>query len=76
MRQIWDIAWRRFSANSAVIAEINGRFIATVFYCTVLVPFGLLSALFMDPLQKRGKASGWLQREPVSDDLADARQQG
>ncbi|MCY4146264.1 MAG: hypothetical protein OXE95_11120 [Chloroflexi bacterium] len=76
MKTIWDIAWRRFSENSAIVAEMNGRFIATLFYCTILVPFGLLSALFMDPLRIKGGAVRWQEREPIPTDIDSARQQG
>ena len=47
----WQIAWDRFTINSGIVADINGRFIATLFYFTILMPFGLLSAIFMDPLR-------------------------
>ena len=77
MKRIREIAWERFSVNSAIVADINGRFIATLFYCTVMVPFGLLSALFMDPLQKRSALEArWLKREAVPADLESARLQG
>lgn len=77
MKRIREIAWERFSINSAVVADINGRFIATLFYCTVMVPFGLLSALFMDPLRKRRSIdASWLEREPVPADLKSAKEQG
>ena len=76
LKTVWAIAWRRFSENSAIAAEMNGRFIATVFYCTVLVPFGILSALFMDPLRIKGTPPRWLQREPVPTDMDSARRQG
>ena len=55
---------------------MNGRFIATLFYCTILVPFGLLSALFMDPLRIKDRSVQWQQREPVPADIDSARQQG
>ncbi len=76
MRQIWQVAWERFSINSAIVADMNGRFIATAFYFTIFVPFGLLSALFMDPLQVRRALPGWLQREPLPKDMKSAREQG
>lgn len=77
MRRIREIAWERFSINSAVVADINGRFIATVFYCSVFAPFGLLSALFMDPLRKKKSIdAGWLQREAVPADMKSAKEQG
>lgn len=77
MKRIREIAWERFSINSALVADINGRFIATLFYCSVMVPFGLLSALFMDPLRKRKSLeAGWLKREAVAADLKSAKEQG
>ncbi len=77
MKRIREIAWERFSINSAVVADINGRFIATLFYCTVMAPFGLLSALFMDPLLKRkSREVVWLKREAVPADMKSAKEQG
>ena len=77
MRRIREIAWERFSINSAEVADINGRFIATLFYCSIFAPFGLLSALFMDPLRKRKSLeAGWLKREAVPADLKSAKEQG
>ena len=82
MKKIRKIAWHRFSVNSSIIADGNGRFIATLFYFTVLVPFGLLSALMMDPLDvKKAKArkkseARWHKREAVPADIKSAREQG
>ena len=76
MKSLLEIAWDRFSVNSAIIADINGRFIATAFYFTIMTPFGLLSALFMDPLRKRKADPHWEEREPTPTDLASAREQG
>ena len=77
MKRIRDLAWERFSINSSAVADINGRFIATLFYWTVLVPFGLLSVVFMDPLRKRKTHDAkWLTREPAPADLKSAREQG
>ena len=76
MTGIWQIAWQRFSINAAIIADFNGRFIATLFYFTILVPFGLLSTIFMDPLRRKTRRSEWLQRESVATDIASAKEQG
>ena len=82
MKKIREIAWHRFNVNSSIIADGNGRFIATLFYFTVLVPFGLLSALMMDPLDiKKAKArkktsARWHRREDVPADIKSAREQG
>ena len=61
LKKLLNIAWERFSVNSAIVADLNGRFIATAFYFTIMVPFGLLSAIFMDPLRKRKGAARWAE---------------
>ena len=76
MKNLLKIAWDRFSVNSAIVADINGRFIATAFYFTIMAPFGLLSAIFMDPLRKRQGDAIWTKREPAPTDIASAREQG
>ncbi len=76
MRRVWQIGWARFSINSAIVADLNGRFIATLFYFSIMAPFGLLSAIFMDPLQRKASPDAWTQREPVPTDMASAREQG
>lgn len=76
MKKLLRLAWDRFSLNSSVVSDINGRFIATLFYFTILVPFGLLSTLFMDPLRIKSADSGWHRREPVATDIKSAKEQG
>ena len=76
MRRIGEIAWQRFSVNSAIIGDFNGRFIASLFYFSILVPFGLLSALFMDPLRRKGSDCRWLERPALPSDFKSAREQG
>ncbi|MCY4537842.1 MAG: hypothetical protein OXE52_06385 [Chloroflexi bacterium] len=75
MKKLRKIAWERFSLNSSIVADGNGRFIATLFYFTIFVPFGLLSSLFMDPLRVRKAEVAWQLREPIPTDLESAREQ-
>ena len=76
MKELWQVAWVRFSINSAIVADFNGRMIATLFYFTVFVPFGLLSTIFMDPLRRKSTDNQWLEREPVPTDVSSAKEQG
>ncbi len=76
MKEIWDIAWERFNVITSVIADGNGRFIATLFYFTIMIPFGILSSLTMDPLRIKDSDTSWLKREPVPTDIESAREQG
>ena len=71
-----QLAWDRFSLIANVVADINGRIIATLFYFTILLPFGLLSSLFMDPLHMSSAEPSWQDREPVPTDMASAKEQG
>ena len=77
-KTLLQIAWERFGVITAINGDIIGRLIATLFYFTILLPFGIISTLFSDPLQRKGAAMkpSWGQREPVKNDLEDALRQG
>jgi hypothetical protein len=78
MRELFDLAWKRLLVITSVIGDAQGRLIATLFYFTILVPFGIGARLFTDPLQQRhaGQPTTWLQRHELSTSLDDARRQG
>lgn len=72
------IAWKRLQIISAIVGDVQSRVIATLFYFTILVPFGLGSRLLSDPLRLRTsrEQSTWLDRDPIPTDMNTARQQG
>ena len=77
MNEIVQLAWDRFKIIAAIVGDVQGRVIVTLFYFTILVPFGLGSRLFGDALRLR--ASGqtqWSPRPPVQNGLEEARRQG
>lgn len=77
MRELWPIVWHRFTIISGVVADAQARTVASLFYFTILVPFGLISLLFTDPMRRRrSEQPQWLEREPVPTDLDSAREQG
>lgn len=86
MREIWDIAWHRFTIIQDVVSDANARIIAVLFYFTILMPFGIVYTLVGDPLRNKmvsgadGKPKhaglAWFEREPVPSDHDYARQQG
>ncbi len=76
MREILELAWQRFNLIGAIIGDVQSRILVTAFYFTVLVPFGLASRLFTDPLHQRASETAWIKRDPVSHELDAARQQG
>ena len=78
MREIATIAWERFKIITAIIGDVQGRLIAILFYYTILVPFGIASRLFSDPLNIRrdGSATAWLERPPIPTEIEAAQRQG
>lgn len=75
MKSIFSTAWHRFGIISSIISDTNARAIAVFFYFTFLMPFGIGSALFTDPLHIKEKPQ-WLDRHAVPNDLESAREQG
>lgn len=73
---VFSIAWKRFSLVTAIIGEVQGKVILTVFYFTILAPFGLGSRLLADPLHRKTAIQTWTRREPIPTDLESAQQQG
>ena len=76
MKTIVDLAWERFKIIAAIIGDVQGRMIATLFYFTVLVPFGLASRVFSDPLHLKPPTTAWIDRAPVPEQLEAAQRQG
>jgi hypothetical protein len=69
--------WSRWRELSQKAADVQARVLLTVFYFTVMVPFGLVFGLMKDPLRIKHRPSGsyWVERKPVSEALADAQRQ-
>lgn len=75
LKDILQLAWKRLLVITAVIGDVQGRLIALLFYFTILVPFGIGSRLFSDPLHIKTQTR-WLERPLVPSTLEDARKQG
>ena len=73
--QLLKFAWKRFTLIAEIMGEVNGRVLVTAFYFTILVPFGLISKLLTDPLNRKTPPS-WIERQPLKRDLESARNQG
>ncbi len=72
LKKFWS-GWKRFGH---FMGDMLARVVLTVFYFTILLPFGLLTSLFGDPLNIRSKSKpNWLKRETGDRSLAEARRQ-
>ena len=69
--------WSRWRELSQKAADVQARVLLTVFYFTVMLPFGVVFGLLKDPLRIKHRPTGtyWVERKPPSGTLADARRQ-
>jgi hypothetical protein len=58
--------WAAWKETAAFIGDFQARWLLTTFYFTVVVPFGLLARLVIDPLvvSRAPQRTGWQEREP------------
>ncbi len=73
LKKFWD-GWMRFGH---FMGDIVGRVVMTLFYFTILLPFGLIVNLFSDPLDHKHKDQQpvWHTRTTGDRTLDEARRQ-
>lgn len=78
LRDILSLMWKRLGIIASIVGDVQGRFIATLFYYTILAPFGLIAQRSTDPLRRQVEStdSYWLERPPVPSELEAAKRQG
>lgn len=70
IRKIWE-GWKRVGQ---AIGDFIGRVVLTIFYFTLMLPFGIGVRLVGDPLAiKPEMQPGWLSRSTRDQKLDDAR---
>ncbi len=69
--------WRAWLEIARYIGDFQSRLLLTIFYFTVLIPFGLLVRAFSDPLRLRSDSgsSAWIRRSNPSESLRQAQRQ-
>ena len=60
------LAWKRIAH---LIGNFQARLLLTIFYCTVMLPFGLAVRLFCDFLGTKTRPIEWLNRPNDAQDL-------
>jgi hypothetical protein len=73
-------AWKRWRIVGNINGDYIARFVAFAFYYTLMVPFALITRIFVDPLGTRKSAAPgytptWRARKPVGSTLEEARGQ-
>ena len=77
MRALLRRVWHYWAEAANYIGDFQARLLLTLFYFTVLMPYGLIVRLFGDPLHitRRPAVSGWIRREARNIDWHTARRQ-
>lgn len=65
-------AWHFWKQIGQKIGDFIARVVLTIFYFTILVPFGLGVRLFSDPLAIKQRQSVWVDRLTKERTLQDA----
>lgn len=72
--EILRIIWEKWKRVGQVIGDLIGRVVLTIFYFTLMLPFGIGVRLLGDPLAiKTGMEPGWISRKTRDQKLDDAR---
>ncbi len=73
LKRLWA-GWKKIAH---AIGVFQTRLVLILLYDTLLLPFGLLVKVFMDPLRlkTRDRASGWVPRETRDRSLEDLKKQ-
>lgn len=70
LQKVWH-AWKKFGQ---FIGDLIGRIVLTLFYFTLVLPFGLGVRFFADPLALRPQGTiKWLDRPTHDQKLEDSR---
>ena len=69
-RKVWN-AWVKIGQ---VIGDFIGRLFLALLYFTIVVPFGLISRFFSDPMQIKGDGNPeWVTRDEPESTIEEAR---
>ncbi len=78
MSELISLARQRQRIIAEIIGEGFGNLVSIILYFTILIPFAIGSRLFTDPLRRKMPQSEtfWVDRQPVSSELSQAKRQG
>jgi hypothetical protein len=64
--------WEGWKVVGRAIGDLLARVVLTLLYFTLVLPFGLISTLFRDPLNLSSRTPGWRSRETIEGTLDEA----
>jgi hypothetical protein len=70
-KSLWE-GWKKIAHK---IGNFQARVLLTVFYAVLVLPFGLATRVFSDPLRIKKRPTEWLNHPDEPTDMAWARKQ-
>lgn len=67
--------WRNWKRIARRLADFQARLFLTIFYGLIVLPFGLVTRIFADPLRTKKPPTQWLNHPDETQDLHWARKQ-
>jgi len=71
LKKLWQ-GWKKIAKK---IGNFQSRVILTIFYATIVLPFGVAARLFSDPLRIKKRPQQWLDHPDEAYDMQWARRQ-
>jgi hypothetical protein len=71
LTRVWHV-WKRLARS---VGTFQARLLLTVFYAVLVLPFGIFTRLFLDPLRLKRRPTQWLDRLAETRDLLWAKRQ-
>ena len=68
-------AWQAWKRIAHAIGNFEARVLLTIFYAVLVLPFGITSRLFSDPLRIKHRPTRWLVHPEETYDLPWAKRQ-
>ena len=78
MKSFLNEVWSNWKQIASSIGDFQSRWLLTVFYFTIALPFGFVARVLLDPLNTRQSPvdSGWVKRPPQDEvGLSEAKQE-
>ena len=68
MKELFKNIWSGWKELAKYFGDFQSRWILTVFYFTIVFPFGVVARSVMDPLGIRTppEGSNWYTKEPIT----------
>jgi len=78
MHTLWQSVkrgWKVWSRLAHKIGNFQARVLLTLLYAILMLPFGIMVRMFLDPLRIKTSPDRWLDRSQEANDMQWARRQ-